>query len=171
MADDIYQVMLMAKDCLEKSFCGALSEIDWIEPKEGHLLSVEEIFVCATFFKFRPSPDYRYAQQAAGGHKFPLGSIDDFPSVYGKYRDSPTFMHEVEDAIKRHQRGDWGDLSSGDWALNDAALFHEFRQLRPEYSHLRGALYSVYETTEGKLLIVTNRDRTRTEILFLNEYS
>lgn len=47
--------------------------------------------------------------------------------------------------LKRHIRGDWGDgMSKDDWKANDQNM------LRPD-----GSLYSAYETSVGRLFIIT----------------
>jgi len=60
--------------------------------------------------------------------------------------------------LKRHLIGDWGDMDAEDRAENDFALQHGYR------------LLSVYQTSRGKLWIITEADRSATTFLLPNEY-
>lgn len=60
--------------------------------------------------------------------------------------------------IRRHQHGDWGDLSAEDQAENELALREGFR------------LLSSYHTAHGKVWIITEADRSYTTILLPEEY-
>jgi hypothetical protein len=59
-----------------------------------------------------------------------------------------------EEFLSRHQRGDWGNLSSAECEENDLALVNS--------SYLR----SVYKTIGGtKLWVLTSSDRSTTTVL------
>jgi hypothetical protein len=61
--------------------------------------------------------------------------------------------------IDRHRRGDWGEVDSGDWALNDQALKDGDRVL------------SAYRLRDGtKIWIITESDRSVTTLLLPDEY-
>ena len=60
--------------------------------------------------------------------------------------------------LARHIYGDWGDLGGEDKAENDFSLEHGFRIL------------SAYNTTEGRLLVITEADRSATTLLLPDEY-
>lgn len=61
--------------------------------------------------------------------------------------------------LKRHARGDWGDVDEGDSALNDAALRTGERVL------------SAYEVSEGvRVWVITEADRSATTFLLPEEY-
>jgi len=61
--------------------------------------------------------------------------------------------------LSRHLRGDWGDLSDGDKAANNAALRHGDR------------LFSAYEISpQVKIWIITEADRSVTTALLPDEY-
>lgn len=62
------------------------------------------------------------------------------------------------DLLRRHVRGDWGDLDRTDKAANDAALVRG------------GLLLSAYDTTQGRLWVITEADRSSTCILLPDEY-
>lgn len=66
---------------------------------------------------------------------------------------------DVLAAIGRHARGDWGDLCTDDWTLNNKALVDDSRIL------------SSYVTRDGvKFWIITEWDRSATTILLPDEY-
>ena len=62
-------------------------------------------------------------------------------------------------AISRHRNGDWGELCSEDWQLNDAAIVDGARVL------------STYRAANGKKFwVITEWDRSVTIILLPEEY-
>lgn len=66
---------------------------------------------------------------------------------------------EIMQALRRHARGDWGDLDDEDRAANEAALKHGAR------------LLSAYHTKAGtKFWIITEADRSATTVLLPEEY-
>lgn len=61
--------------------------------------------------------------------------------------------------LLRHVRGDWGEVSPGDWGLNDEALESGDR------------LLSAYRTAKGeRLWVITESDRSCTTFLLPDEY-
>jgi hypothetical protein len=68
--------------------------------------------------------------------------------------------HEIThfDLLRRHVRGDWGDLERADKAANDAALVRG------------GRILSAYDTPGGRLWIISEADRSSTCILLHDEY-
>ena len=62
------------------------------------------------------------------------------------------------DLVKRHQAGDWGDLSPDDWTANDQAVQHG------------GRILSAYLTVGGRFWIITEADRSATTVLLPEEY-
>lgn len=66
---------------------------------------------------------------------------------------------EMQTALLRHARGDWGDVGHEDWEENELALREGFR------------LFSVYHTSDGaKFWIITEADRSATTVLLPEEY-
>lgn len=66
---------------------------------------------------------------------------------------------EVDIAINRHLKGDWGDVCQSDWQLNEDALKQGDR------------LLSVYHTQDGeKFWIITESDRSATTVLLPSDY-
>ena len=84
----------------------------------------------------------------------------------GRLLATPRALEAVKDAgqspiefLRRHARGDWGEVDLGDWGLNDLALVDGTR------------LLSAYRTAKGKRLwIITEADRAATTILLPDEY-
>ena len=62
-------------------------------------------------------------------------------------------------ALRRHARGDWGEVDAEDWKSNDRSLQEGTR------------LLSAYRTRSGiKLWIITEADRSVTTVLLPEEY-
>jgi hypothetical protein len=62
------------------------------------------------------------------------------------------------DYLARHATGDWGDLCTFDRHQNEIALREEAR------------VFSSYETSAGRVWIITEADRSITTILLPEEY-
>ena len=60
--------------------------------------------------------------------------------------------------LARHATGDWGDLCAFDRRQNEIALRHSYR------------VFSSYETSVGKVWIITEADRSVTTILLPEDY-
>ena len=60
--------------------------------------------------------------------------------------------------LKRHLKGDWGELCEADKAENDFSLANGFR------------LLSAYQTPCGKRWIITEADRSATTFMLPEEY-
>jgi hypothetical protein len=66
---------------------------------------------------------------------------------------------EITAALRRHQTGDWGDVSAEDWASNDQALTIGER------------LLSSYRSANGtKFWIITEADRSSRCVLLPDDY-
>lgn len=86
--------------------------------------------------------------------KFPLGQLLMTPGV----RDSIP-PSEMMQALRRHARGDWGDLDDEDRQANERALKDGTR------------LLSAYHSSTGvKFWIITEWDRSATTVLLPEEY-
>jgi hypothetical protein len=64
----------------------------------------------------------------------------------------------VNDAMRRHVSGDWGELPPEDAAQNEYALIHGER------------LFSAYGNGENRFWIITERDRSVTTVLMPEDY-
>lgn len=70
-------------------------------------------------------------------------------------------MDEIWECIRRHARGDWGNLCPEDREGNERALSKE----NP------GRIMSIYEYADGRVLwVVTEADRSVTSALLPEEY-
>lgn len=86
--------------------------------------------------------------------KFPLGRLMMTPGARDGIPPS-----EMMQALRRHAKGDWGDLGDEDRRANDAALVDGTR------------LLSAYRTGSGtKFWIITEWDRSLTTVLLPDEY-
>ena len=66
---------------------------------------------------------------------------------------------DVGDALRRHERGDWGDVSEEDRAENEISLKSKFRIL------------SSYRDRKGTVFwIITESDRSVTTVLLPEDY-
>jgi len=74
-------------------------------------------------------------------------------------QEYPHFAEFVNEALRRHARGDWGDVGKEDKQENDLSLKEGYR------------LLSAYEARSlPKIRIITEADRSATTVLFPNEY-
>lgn len=92
--------------------------------------------------------------------KFKIGRLVMTRGVNDKVAENSRFARFVIDSLKRHVRGDWGEMSKEDKAENELAL---------REGNLR--LFSAYENPPlPKIWIITEADRSATTILFPDEY-
>lgn len=85
---------------------------------------------------------------------FPLGQLFMTP---GAERQVPP--SEMLQALRKHARGDWGELVPDDLAANDRAVREGTR------------IFSAYRTCTGvKFWIITEADRSLTTVLLPEEY-
>ena len=91
--------------------------------------------------------------------KFKLGQLVWTRGVNEKVAEDKEFAKFVMASLKRHAKGDWGDLCEADKQENELSLKVGLRIL------------SAYEK-EGlpKIWIITEADRSATTILFPGEY-
>ena len=76
--------------------------------------------------------------------------------------DGDFYVFVMCSLLNRHATGDWGDLDPEDAKLNDAAL-----------TSGEDRIFSVYKRDgipDGKIWIITERDRSATTVLFPSEY-
>lgn len=72
--------------------------------------------------------------------------------------DSLRFSKEITVALQRFTNADWSEMDPEDIEANNEALRNGER------------LFAAYETSEGKIWIITEADRSATTILFPDEY-
>lgn len=68
------------------------------------------------------------------------------------------FTKELTESIKKYFKGDWGDMCEEDkMQMNDI------------YRKNNDRVVGIYDTSEGEVYIVTEKDRSITRILFSDE--
>jgi len=91
--------------------------------------------------------------------KFDMGQIMWTAGVNKKVAEDEEFAKFVSVSLKRHARGDWGEMEEEDKQENEYSLGKRLR------------LFSVYEKEDSyKIWIITEADRSVTTILFPSEY-
>ena len=94
--------------------------------------------------------------------KFRLGQLLMTRGVNDKVAENEDFAKFVIDSLKRHARGDWGEMCQEDKQANDEAL---------ALGDGAGRIFSAYEhPRQPKIWIITEADRSATTILFPDEY-
>ena len=93
--------------------------------------------------------DVRFAQA-----KFPLGRLIQTSRALATL--SP---EDVLAALRRHAKGDWGELDPEDWKANEQALLDGTR------------LLSVYRSHQGqRFYVITELDHSATTVLLPEDY-
>ena len=64
----------------------------------------------------------------------------------------------IAECLQRHASGDWGDLGAHDQRANDQALVYGTR------------IFSAYDTSAGRVWVITEADRSSTCILRPEDY-
>ena len=91
-----------------------------------------------------------------GDRKFPLGQLAATPGAAEAFTRN---AQEPSEFLRRHWRGDWGEVDSHDRAENEFSLPNGFR------------LLSRYTLKDGTVIwIITEADRSATTILLPSEY-
>lgn len=85
--------------------------------------------------------------------KFPLGQVVITATAAG-ILDTPA----VTEGLRRHAKGDWGDICPEDATLNDLALKDGSRVM------------SVYGNGERRFWVITEADRSSTTVLMPSDY-
>jgi hypothetical protein len=85
----------------------------------------------------------------------PLGRVVATPGALKLLTEARTHPF---DYLARHATGDWGELCAFDRRQNEIALRESYRVL------------SSYETTAGRVWVITEADRSVTTILLPEEY-
>ena len=79
--------------------------------------------------------------------------------IADKIAESERFALEVNLSIGLYLKGNWGVVSDEDKAANDEDLKNN-----------TGRIMGAYKTSEGRIWIMTEHDRSVTTILFPDEY-
>lgn len=125
----------------------ALGKVDWAQIAKNCLGIVTVIETAAEIWNGpRPGSDAE--------PKFSLGQI-----VTAEGASGTIDVRNIQEALARHQRGDWGDCCADDWQANDDAL---------RDGH---GLHSIYRSWRGNVFwILTEPDRAVTTVLLPSEY-
>jgi len=91
--------------------------------------------------------------------KFAVGRILQTKAVYETGKENATFYRQVMESLAKYMQCDWGDSGIDDSARNDRAVKKKDDRI-----------VASYETTEGKLFIITEWDRSYTTVMFAEEY-
>jgi hypothetical protein len=89
---------------------------------------------------------------------FRLGQIVMTRSIAIDVEESAKFAREVTKALRRYASGDWGDICAEDAQMNNEAVNGGDRIL------------AAYNTSNGKIWIITEWDRSATTILYPEDY-
>lgn len=87
-----------------------------------------------------------------------LGKVYMTSSIAIDVEESTKFAREITNALARYQHCDWGDTCEEDAQLNNDAVKDGDRIL------------AAYNTSKGKVWIITEWDRSATTILYPEEY-
>ena len=106
------------------------------------------------------------AKRPEGAHvePVPLGQVVMTRAVSVSVEAQPILLVFAMGCLGRHQRGDWGDVGPGDWRESDWSITHG------------GRLLSAYDlpdaitSTDRRLWIITDADRSATTILWPSDY-
>lgn len=90
---------------------------------------------------------------------YSLGKVVMTNGISNKMAESEKFASEITDCFKRYIVRDWGDMCDEDKEMNDKAL-----------GTGAARVLAAYDTSEGRVYIITEQDRSYTTILFANEY-
>ena len=91
--------------------------------------------------------------------KFEIGTLVFTRTINDAIADNEKFAEEITSALRRYINAEWGDLSLSDKKANDNAV-----------KTGDDRILAAYHTTNGKIYIITEWDRSYTTILFAYEY-
>jgi len=90
---------------------------------------------------------------------FNLGQTVMTRTIADVIEQDPAFHIEIINAMQRYVNGDWGELCADDSIMNDKAVISK-----------NDRILAAYQTTHGKIWIITEWDRSFTTVLFPNDY-
>lgn len=88
-----------------------------------------------------------------------LGKLVMTQGINNEVAKNEKFAKEISVCLKRYITCDWGEMCNEDKEMNDNAL-------RTGTARVLAA----YDTSEGRVYIITEHDRSATTILFADEY-
>ena len=90
---------------------------------------------------------------------FKIGKTVFTAGISRRLEEDQKFVMEVSKALNRYFRRDWGEMPQEDKNLNDEALRTGDDRI-----------FASYDTSGGKVYIITEWDRSYTTVLFADEY-
>ena len=88
-----------------------------------------------------------------------LGKIVMTREINNCIAENQIFTKEVLKSLLRYKNHDWGEMCDEDRQMNDEAVRSG-----------NDRILASYETSKGKIYIITEHDRSATTILFADEY-
>lgn len=89
---------------------------------------------------------------------FALGNVYKTIGIQNKLEEDSDYIKEIITCLERYMNSDFGSLCADDVSANLEAIKFDYRIL------------GAYNTTYGKIYIITEADRSTTTIMFANEY-
>ena len=96
--------------------------------------------------------------QAKHPQSLPLFSLGSVVATRAVFDHLMANQHDAKPFLRRHQRGDWGDVPPEDAAENDFAVKNGLR------------IFSSYQMAGKRVWVITEADRSVTTLLFPCEY-
>ena len=90
---------------------------------------------------------------------FELGKLVASKAIAVAMEEDNKFLREVHGALDRYITRDWGEMEEEDKAMNDEAL-----------ESGKDRIFAAYDTSRGKIWIITEWDRSATTVLFPEDY-
>lgn len=87
-----------------------------------------------------------------------LGLVVCTAGIISAKDNDASFAQEINKCFERYQKRDWGDFCDDDKELNDTA------------DERKDRILAMYETSKGKIYIITEWDKSATTNLFASEY-
>lgn len=112
-----------------------------------------------------PSTDFKTLNRYTGRPPlneckyFKLGATVMTRGISEAIEETPGFKNEVFGAFARYIKCDWGEMSKDDKDMSDSAVKNNDDRI-----------FAAYDTSKGKIYIITEYDRSATTILFEDEY-
>jgi hypothetical protein len=91
--------------------------------------------------------------------KFKIGKSVMTRIINDLISEDESFANEITIALRKYFACDWGDMCASDKQLNDEAV-----------ENGEDRILAAYETSKGKVYIITEWDRSYTTVLFAREY-
>jgi len=91
--------------------------------------------------------------------RFSMGCLYMTHTINATREECAKFARELKTALDRYIACDWGDLTASDKKLNDKAV-----------KSGNDRILAAFPTSEGRIYIITEHDRSYTTIMFCNEY-